>query len=60
MDAGATPAAVKAFAKTGIQLEHQEVGRVRVSGAANNTTGPVFQASTRATPKNSDVHGGAV
>ncbi len=45
MDAGATPAAVKAFASTGIKLEHEDVGRVRVSGAANTTTGPVFQAS---------------
>ncbi|BDA48192.1 hypothetical protein COCOBI_11-4520 [Coccomyxa sp. Obi] len=47
VDAGASPAAVKALAKTGIQLEYQDVGRVHVSGAANNSAGPVFQASAR-------------
>lgn len=45
VDAGGSPAAVKAVANAGILLAHQDIGRVLVRGATD-AAGSVFQAST--------------
>jgi hypothetical protein len=44
VDAGGSPAAVKAVANAGILLAHQDIGCVLVRGAAD-AAGSVFQAS---------------